>query len=88
MNNKTSISNNKVKSLVKSETVTLSDALENCSDAVHLCSANFSHQSAQLQSPIFQCKMADDFICVNRNVFVNFLRHRQSLHVFVCQPRM
>jgi len=28
------------------ETVTHSDALVNCSDAIHLCSANFSHQSA------------------------------------------
>ena len=44
MNNKTSISNNELKSLLKSETVTRSDALVNCSDVVHLCSANFSHR--------------------------------------------
>ena len=30
--------------------------------------------------------MADDFVSVNRNVFVN-VRHRQFLHVFICQPR-
>jgi len=64
----------------------------NCSDAVHLCSANFSHQSVRVAAVahFFQRKMADDFLSVNRNVSVN-IRHRQSLqlqHVFVCQPRM
>jgi len=48
LNNNTSICNSKLKLLLKSETATRihSDTLVNCSDALHLCSANFSHRSA------------------------------------------
>jgi len=47
VNNKRIISgnNNKLKSLLKSETVTRSDALVNCADA-HLCSAKNELQSS------------------------------------------